>query len=58
MYLKIMLNILEYIKVDQLMNNVLSPMRTTITNDFRQVCDKIFILELWFFYFNLNILYI
>ena len=58
MYLKIMLNVLEYIKIEQFMNSVLTPMRSSLTNDFRQVCDKIFIIELWFFYLNLNILYI
>ena len=58
MYLKIMLNILESIKIEPFMNSVLSPMRSSLTNDFRQVCDKIFIIELWFFYLNLNILYI
>ena len=58
MYLKIMLNVLEYIKIEPFMNSVLTPMRSSLTNDFRQVCDKIFIIELWFFYLNLNILYI
>ena len=57
MYLKIMLNVLEYLKIEPFMNSILSPMRSSI-NDFRQVCDKIFIIELWFFYLNLNILYI
>ena len=57
-FLKIMLNILAYINIEGLMNNVLSPMRTKISNDFQKVCDKIFIIELWFFYCNLNILYI
>ena len=58
MYLKIMLNILEYIKIEQFMNSFLSPMRSSITSDVHQICDKIFIIELWFFYLNLNILYI
>ena len=58
MYLKIMLNILEFIKVEDFMNGILSPMRTSLTVDFHQICDKIFIIELWFFYLNLNILYI
>ena len=58
MYLRIMLNILEYIKIGEFMNEFLSPMRTTISNDCLQICDKIFIIELWFFYLNMNILYI
>ena len=58
MYLKIMLNILEYIKVESFMNEVLSPMRSAFKNDYHQICDTIFIIELWFFYLNLNILYI
>ena len=57
-FLKIMLNILFYIDIEGCMNKALSPMRTKISNDFRKVCDKIFIIELWFFYCNLNILYI
>ena len=58
MYLKIMLNILEYTNIEGFMNQVLSPMRSMIHSDYKQICDKIFILELWFFYLNLNILYI
>ena len=57
-YIKIMMNILVYIDIEGFMNKVLSPMRTKISNDYRKVCDKIFIIELWFFYCNLNILYI
>jgi len=57
-FLKIMLNILAYINIEGIMNGVLSPMRTKLSNDYRKVCDKIFIIELWFFYCNLNILYI
>ena len=58
MYLKIMLNILEYIKVESFMNDVLTPLRQAIKKNFHQICDTIFIIELWFFYLNLNILYI
>jgi len=57
-FLKIMLNILAYINIEGIMNGVLSPMRTKLSNDYKKVCDKIFIIELWFFYCNLNILYI
>ena len=57
-FLKIMLNILVYIDIEGYMNKILSPMRTKISNDFHKVCDKIFIMELWFFYCNLNNLYI
>ena len=58
MYLKIMLNVLENIKIENFMNGVLAPLRSIINCDFHQVCHKIFIIELWFFYLNLNILYI
>ena len=57
-FLKIMLNILVYIDIEGFMNKFLAPMRTKISNDYDKVCDKIFIIELWFFYCNLNILYI
>ena len=57
-YLKIMLNILVFIDIEGFISKILSPMRTKLSNDFRKVCDKIFIIELWFFYCNLNILYI
>jgi hypothetical protein len=53
-----MLNILVFIDIEGFITQILSPMRTKISNDFKKVCDKIFIIELWFFYCNLNILYI
>ena len=57
-FLKIMLNILVYINLESSINKALSPLRTKISNDYRDICDKIFLIELWFFYCNLNILYI
>ena len=57
-FLKIMLNILVYINLENSINKALTPMRTKKFTDSHDVCEKIFLIELWFFYCNLNILYI
>ena len=56
-FLKIMLNILPMIKIENFINDNMNKFKNIIITEPKMVCDKIFNLELWFFYSNLNILY-
>ena len=57
-YLKIMLNIFVYINLEDSIVKALYPMRNKKYPDIHEICNIIFLIELWFFYSNLNILYI
>ena len=56
-FLKIMLNILPMIKIENFINENMNKFKNIVITEPRTVCDKIFNMELWFFYSNLNILY-
>ena len=57
-FIKLMLKILSFIDLEDIMNKILTPLRTLVSQnlDIPKVCDIIFTIELWFFYCNLDVL--
>ena len=45
------------IKIENFINDNMNKFKNIIITEIKIACDKIFNLELWFFYSNLNILY-
>ena len=57
-FLKLMLNILPMVKIENFLSERMNKIKSIVIMNSKTVCDKIFNLELWWFYSNLNTLYI
>ena len=57
-FLKLMLNILPMVKIENFLSERMNKLKSIVIMNSKTVCDKIFNLELWWFYSNLNTLYI